>query len=240
MGHKLIRLPSGLHDAREQSGFGAGVDHFTEFTDAQRWTVAVAGTGTAAHEGSAGKSRLKLFNTAANDAAVIATTHEIFKFVAGSSMFCEGMINGTDVDTDDGMFAFGWADALAATTMADTTGAITATDAALIYKAPDSRVFAFHTEIGGVSSVSVSTTTALTGVNQILSIDIQPQGNGSSVLIAIPKVDGKQLRTSAGTPISHTITLGTATDLDFGAMIKSNDAADYTVYVEYLSPHQIL
>lgn len=235
MGYKQVLKPSIVCQAQEEFWL---FDHFTEFTDAQRWTVAVAGTGTAAHEGSAGRSAIKLFNTAANDAAVLATTHELFKLRASKAMYCAGLINGTDVDTDDGMFAFGWADALAATTMADTTGAITATDALLIYKLPDTTVFAFHTEINGSATASVSTTTALTGSNQFLEIEVIPRS--STVFEARPKVDGVQLKTSAGVLIKHDITLGTATDLDFGAITKSNDAADYNVYVEAVYASQSL
>ena len=144
MGSKLLRVPSVLADAREQSWL---FDHFNEYTDAQLWTKAVAGTGTVGHEGDAGRSCMKLFCTAANDAAVLPTTNEVFKFIASKAMVFETRIVFTDVDTDDGHVFFGCANALAATTMADTTGAITATDAIGIYKLPDTTVWAFHTEI---------------------------------------------------------------------------------------------
>jgi hypothetical protein len=229
MGQKILRLPQTLSDMREQFEI---FDHFVSFTDAQLWTVAVAGTGTAAHEGSAGRSAIKLFNTAANDAAVLATTHEIFKFRANKAMMAEARIIFTDVDTDDGHVAFGWADALAATTLADSTGAVTATDAALIYKVADTSVWAFHTEINGASVATVSGTTAGGTDYQTLRIEIVPRS--ATVLEARPYVDGVQLKTATGVPIKHDITLGTATDLDFGAMTKSNDAADFNVYVDYL------
>lgn len=228
MGSKLPRIPDALHCGRDQFEL---FDHFVSFTDAQLWTVAVAGTGTVAHEGP-GRSRMKLFNTAANDAAVLATTHELFKFTASKPMMCEGNITFTDVDTDDGMVALGWADALAATTLADTTGAITATDAALIYKLPDTTVWAFHTEINGTSKASVSNTTAGGSAAQTLRIELVPRS--ATVFEARPYVDGVPLRTSDGLLISHDITLGTATDLDFGVMTKSNDAADFNLYCDYL------
>jgi hypothetical protein len=232
---KLVRLPETLLQGRDQYGF---YDHFTEFTDAQRWTVAVVGTGTAAHEGSAGRSAVKLFCTAANDAAVLATTHEIFKFRAGKAMLAEGIVIFTDVNTDDGHVFFGWADALAATTMADTTGAITATDACCIYKLPDSTVWAFHTEINGSATASVSNTTAGGSANQILRIEVEPRN--STTLVARPFVDGVQLRTSTGVLIAHDIVLGTATDLDFGFMTKSNHANDFNCYVEAAGAFEVL
>ena len=227
MGRKILCNNPLLQSGREQFEL---FDHFVSFTDAQLWTVAVAGTGTAAHEGP-GRSRIKLFNTAANDAAVLATTHEIFKFVASKPLEGECLVNLTDVDTDDGMFAFGFADALAATTLADATGAVTATDAVLIYKAPDTTVWAFHTEINGSSTATTSATTA-GGADQVLRIECVPVS--STVFECRPYCDGVQLKTSAGVPIMHRVTLGTATDMDFGAMTKSNDAADYNVYLDYI------
>src|SRR5688572_5875540 len=123
MGNKILAAPTARFNREEYCVF----DDFVSFTDAQLWTLAVAGTGTVAHDGSTGQSAMELFNTAANDAAVLATTHEIFKFIASKAMVYEARIKTADVDTDDGMWAFGFADALAATSMADTTGAITAT-----------------------------------------------------------------------------------------------------------------
>lgn len=227
--------------SRHEYGF---MDDFNSFTDAQLWTVAVAGTGTVAHEGSVGRSTMKLFNTAVNDAAVLATTHEIFKLISGKAMYCATRLIFTDVDTDDGMVFFGWADALAATTLADTTGAVTATDCIAIYKLPDTSVWRFHTEINGTvtgqngvgSADSVSDTTAGGTSFQELSIEVTPRG---SVMECRPFVDGVQLKTSDGVKIKHDLTIGTATDMDFGVMTKSIDAADFNLYVDYAGAKQV-
>lgn len=236
MGSKLLRTPSILADAREQSWV---FDHFNEYTDAQLWTKAVAGTGTVTHEGDAGRSCMKLFCTAANDAAVLPTTNELFKFIANKPMVFETRVIFTDVNTDDGHVFFGCANALAATTMADSTGAITATDAIGIYKLPDTTVWAFHTEIntsitglGSATTGSVSDTTAGGSAFQVLRIEVVPRS--STVFECRPYVDGVQLKTSTGTPIMHTVTLGTATDMDFGVMTKSNHANDFNFYCDYL------
>jgi hypothetical protein len=233
MAYKQLPAPTRFFDRDAYVLF----DDFNEFVTADVWTSAVAGTGTVAHDGSVGRSHMELFNTAANDAAVLATTHEMFKFIASKAMYCEGRIIFTDVDTDDGMVAFGWADALAATTLADTTGAVTATDAALIYKLPDTTVWAFHTEINGSATATTSGTTAGGTAHQQLAIDIIPRS--STVFEARPFVDGVQLKDSSGNKIMHTITLGTATDLDFGVMTKSNDAADFSLFVDYLYAAQV-
>lgn len=232
MGHKLCQAPTRYFSRDEFVIF----DDFVEFTDAQLWTVAVAATGTVAHEGP-GRSRMKLFGTADNDPAVLATTHELFKFTAGKSMCGETLIQFTDVNTDDGAVGFGWADAMAATTLADTTSAVTATDCALIYKPKNSTVWAFHTEINGTSTASTSDTTAGGSANQELRIEIQPRN--STTLVAMPFVDGKQLRTSAGVAIAHDIVLGTATDMDFGVILKDGHANDFTLFCDYLFGSQV-
>jgi hypothetical protein len=229
MGSKLLRVPSMLADAREQS---CVFDHFNYFVDADLWTKAVAGTGTVAHEGDAGRTCMKLFCTAVNDAAVLPTTNELFKFIANKAMVFEARTIFTDVDTDDGIVFFGCADAMAATTLADTTGAVTATDAIGIYKLPDTSVWAFHTEINGSATASTSDTTAGGTAFQYLRIEVVPRS--STVLECRPYVDGVQLKTAAGLPIMHTVTLGTATDMDFGILTKSIDAADFNFYVDYL------
>lgn len=233
MGYQLLPDPTRFFDRNAYVLF----DDFNEFVTADVWTSAVAGTGTVAHDGSVGRSHMELFCTAANDAAVLATTHEMFKFTAGKAMQCEGRIIFTDVDTDDGMVFFGFADALAATTLADTTGAVTATDACCLYKLPDTSVWAFHTEINGTAAASTSTATAGGSAHQTLRIDLNPVS--STVFECRPFVDGVQLETAAGVKIMHRITLGTATDLDFGAMTKSNDAADFSVFVDYLYAAQV-
>jgi hypothetical protein len=80
-------------------------DDFVSFTDAQLWTVAVAATGTAAHQGP-GRTNFRLFGTADNDPAVIATTHEIYKYTAGKAMNAQASVVFVDHNTDDGAFAF--------------------------------------------------------------------------------------------------------------------------------------
>jgi hypothetical protein len=234
MGLKELFNNPQLLAAREQFEV---FDHFVSFTDADLWTVAVAGTGTAAHEGP-GRSRIKLFGTADNDPAVIATTNELFKFTAGKAIAGEARINFTDVNTDDGAVGFGFADALAATTLADTTSAVTATDAALIYKVKNSTVWAFHTEINGTAVATTSSTTAGGTDDQVLRIEIIPVS--TTVLEARPFVDGVQLKDTNGVKIKHNITLGTATDLDFGVILKDGHANDFTCYVDYLHAAQVI
>lgn len=233
MGHKLLRLPDVLHSAREQFEI---FDHFTWYVTAHQWTAAVAGTGTVTHEGP-GRSRMALFSTADNDAAVLPTTDELFLFTAGKSIMAEGKIQYTEVNTDDSSVAFGFADAMAATTVADSTGAIAAGSAALIHKVKDDTFWRFHTEVNGVITASTSDTTAGGSAPQTLRIEIEPRN--STTLVARPFVNGVQLKTSTGIPIAHDIPVASATDMDFGVVAKGHHANDFTVYVDYLYAAQV-
>jgi hypothetical protein len=228
MGRKTFKAPDERFDREAFVLF----DDFVDFTDKDAWTVAVAGTGTAAHEGP-GRSNFALFSTADKDAAVLATTHELYKFVAGKEIYAEASIKFTAPSTQDGSVFFGFADAMDATVLSDTAGAITINDSgAAIYKVQDESVYRFHTEIGGTAVDTVSTTTAGAGATQNLKISVIPVS--STVFEARGFVDGVQLKDANGAPIMHRITLGTATDMDFGALIKGHHADDFTCLVDYV------
>lgn len=239
MGAKALRIPAYLHDAREQY---AVFDDFDYYVNADRWTVLASDTNaTAAHEGSVGKTRVKLFTGDAilNNEAAIATTNEVFKFIANKAIVCEGLIEYAESATDDAKVAFGMADAIGANLITDAGTAVTATDALLIYKTTDSTVWKFHTEINGTSTTTTSATTAGGTSAQTLRIEAVPRS--SSVFECRPYVDGVQLKDANGVPIMHTVTLGTATDMDFGAYVKSGSgtSGQETLYVDYLYAAQV-
>jgi hypothetical protein len=215
-------------------------DDFLSYNDADLWTVANTGVGTTlGHEGSVGRSTLKfLTTTSTNDYATLATTNELFEFLANKAIVCEGRIIFTDGTDNTGMIAVGFANAIAGATMADTTGAITANDACLIYKLPSTTVWAFHTEVNGAATATVSDTTAGGSAFQTLRIEIVPRS--ATTLEARPYVDGVQLKTAAGVPIKHDITpLTTTTEMDFGMIHKTMHTDDFTSYCDYLYAAQV-
>jgi hypothetical protein len=229
MGNKILASPTSVFNRDQVSIF----DDFQWYVTAHLWTAAVAANGTVTLPAT-GEHKIRLFSTTDNDAAVLATTNEMFKFTSGKSMYCEGHVHiaGPASDVTLCSAAFGWADAMAATTVADTTGAITATDACVIYKVSGSDLWRFHTEINTAATASISTTASSVSTNQVLKIEIQPRS--STVFEARPFVDGVQLETTGGVPIMHTITLGTATDLDFGWVFKGHHADDAILLSDYV------
>lgn len=237
MGNKMLAAPTARFNREEWSIF----DDFAYYVDADLWTKLASDTNaTVAHEGDSGKTRLKLFTGDAvlNNEAAVRTTNEIFKFTANKAMVAEALIEFAESATDDAKVAFGFGDVIAANWITD-AGAITATDAAVIWKTTDSTVWRFHTEINGSSTASVSTTTAGGSSPQTLRIEIVPRS--ATVFEARPYVDGVQLKDANNIPIKHDITLGTATDMEVGAYVKagSGTSGQETLYVDYIYAAQV-
>ena len=250
MGNKLVAAIPVLGNAREQYEL---FDEFWNYNDGDLWTKLASDTNaTVAHEGSSGASRVKLYTGDAikNNECCFATTNEQFKFVANKPIEIEALIQYAESATDDAKVAWGIADAIGANFITD-AGAITANDAAVIWKAEDSTVWRFHTECNGVQNKqypggstaadasTVSTTTAGGSSAQRLSISVTPVS--STVMRLVPKVDGVQLKDSNGVPITHHIAIASATEMDFGAYVKSgsNTSGQETLYVEYMYGAQV-
>lgn len=227
MGNKLAEHP----EDRFSRDCYVLFDDFSWFVTAHQWTSAVAATGTVTKAADSGTD-IRLFSTADNDAAVLATTNEDFKFVANKAMCCETEVRLAPPNTNALSWAFGWADALAATTVADTTGAVTATDACVIHGVTGSLLFRFHTEIGGSATATVSNLAYVSGTSYVLRIEVTPVS--STVFECRPFVDGVQLRDTNNVPIMHRVTLGTATDMDFGWVIKGHHADDSINLSDYV------
>lgn len=211
-------------------------DDFLSYNDGDLWTKLAGDTNaTVAHEGDGSRSRLRLYtgDSVKNNECAVATTNEQFKFVANKEIVAEGKIQYAEVATDDAKVAFGFGDAIGANLITD-AGAVAVTDGMLIWKNTDATVWVFHTEINGTSTATTSTTTAGGTSAQTLRIVAKPIS--STVFECRPYVDGVQLKDTNGVPIMHTVTLGTATDMDFGVYLKSGSGTSgiETLYVDYL------
>lgn len=230
MGNKILYTSELLKNSREQFEL---FDEFFAYNDGDLWTKLAADTNaTVAHEGSVGKTRVKLFTGDAikNNEAAFATTNECFKFIAGKPIMIEAELEFAESATDDAKVAWGLADAIGANFITD-AGAVTATDAVMLWKNEDTTTWRFHTEINGSSTSTLSATTAGGSSPQRLRIECMPVS--STVFECRPFVDGVQLKDANGVPIMHRVTLGTATDMDFGAYVKSGagTSGQETLYV---------
>jgi hypothetical protein len=233
MGYKIADHPLDKFSRETNELF----DDFSWFVTAHQWTSAVAGTGTVTKAGDSGTD-IRLFSTADNDAAVLATTNEDFKYTANKDIYAEfGGVNLGPPNTNALSAFFGFADALAATTVADTTGAVTATDALGITLVTGSLLWRFHTEINGTATSTTSNLSYTASTRTHLKIEAIPVS--STVFECRPYVDGVQLEDSNGVPIMHRVTLGTATDMDFGAVIKGHHADDSVNLVDWVYASQV-
>lgn len=233
MGYKLTQTPERYYSRDEFQVF----DDFGSFTDGDLWTKLDAdATSTVAHQG-AGRGYVSVLTSADNEEACLATTNELFKFVADKAIVGEARVSHTIPNTDDLSTFFGFADAMGADLITDDGAAVAVNDSgAGIYTTKDSLLYKFVTSIGGTAVESTSDT-SLQADEVTLKIEITPRS--STVFVARPFVDGVQLKTSDGVPIAHDITLGTSTDMDFGVYVKGHNAADAAILTDYLFASQV-
>lgn len=217
----------------------AVADDFTHWIDADEWTVLHAdGGATVTHEGP-GRSWINMeIKTTDNDEAAIVTTNELFKFITLVPIHVTARIQYTEVNTDDANVAFGLADAIGANFITDDGAALAiANEGAVIYKLDGDTTWRFATEMDTVQTTSQSTTTAGGATPQVLEIDIIP--TTATTFQARPFVNGVQLLDStSGDPIMHTITLGTATDMDLGVYGKTGAAQEENIRIDYIIGQQ--
>ncbi len=211
-------------------------DEFTDFTDAKVWTILDADSGgDVTHRGAGVNGEMHLqADTTDNIECALVTTNEMFKFTAYKGIMCETRIQYTEVNDNDAGVAFGFADAMGANQLGDTGGAMAINDSGLIiYKIDGGTVWRFGTDIGGAGVAdNTSDTTAGGAAYQVLRIELKPAS--ATTFTAIPYVNGVQLETSGGALISETITLGTATEMDFGLYLKTGEAQTEDVYCDYM------
>mgnify|MGYP001467747066 CR=1 FL=1 len=243
MGRSILRNPEQFFSRDEAILF----DDFWDYTKDTLWTdIQSDGTATVA-QADGQLSNVKMLSSADNESGVLFTAYESFILTANKSLYTEAMVKLTDVGTytNETALAFGFADAFALDIVDDDGAGLTINDSgAMIFKKSGAGVdgagegWCFQTEIGGSATTSTSTKcpngcAGVTAAYERLAIDIIPIS--STVFQARPFVDGIQLIDSTSNdPICHTITLGTATDMQLGFELKGGHADDTTLYIDYV------
>ena len=219
-------------------------DDFQHYTTADQWTEAIEGASTITLPD--GRSGLRIYTSVDNEEAIVATTTEQFKFTANQPIYGEARILFTDSTDQESSLLWGFLDAIAADVIVD--GGQTCdipNDGAVIWKkssdggaAGDGVNWIFETCIAaGTQIQSISSAVPQSASYQTLKIDIVPRS--ATVFECRPFIDGKQLRdNTSGIQIMHLITLGTATDMDFGFDLKGGHANDAICMVDYLYASQ--
>lgn len=231
MGNALT-VPEWARDAFQTFGV---VDHFTHFVTGDDWTATASNSGGVTEtDGKGGLVTLSPSDSTAadNDEVYLHQSNETFKFVADKPIYFGARIQFTEAATDDANVAVGMKDAVAADSILDNgAGPAASYSGAIIYKVDGETTWRFETSVGATQTTSVSSTTAGGSAYQVLEIFIEHY-NGTQ-LLAIPRVDGKQLLDSTtGLPINHKITIGSATEMEAFAGLKNGSTNEEALVVD--------
>lgn len=215
-------------------------DEFLYYVDGDLWTVLNADGGSAAEDADGvGGIFTMATGTTDNDEVAIATSNELFLFVAGKPAWCYGRIQWSEANTDDANVAFGWADALGANLLSDNGGGDNITNTgALIFKIDGETTWRCASENNGTITESVSNTTA--GGSSYQELEIEAQEFTTLACVITYKVDGVYLRDSTTNEvIKHTLLYASATQMDFGVYAKAGGGNAETVNIDRLSGGQV-
>lgn len=210
-------------------------DDFIWFLSPHMWTAVLTDSGSAVAAGVGGIETLTPSDgtVADNDEAYIGTTAAAFKPAAGKPIYCEGLVQFTEANTDDANVAFGLASSVAANLIVDDgAGMRTSGTVIALYKVDGGTVWRFVTRNGTDVTDSISTTTAGGASYQRLSIEIIDVT--STTATVVPKVDGKLLKDSNGNVIKHTLLLTSIAAASLFAGVKNGGANLETFLLDYL------
>ena len=232
----MLHYPETLREVRQFEVF----DDFVWYISPHLWTALAADASSAVAIDADGVGGVVTISTAAtdNNEAALFTTNELFLFAAGKPLIGEARIKFSDVNTDDGNVAFGFADAAGANLLGDDgAGDAINSSGALIFKVKNETTWRAAVEINGTVKETASTTTAGGSAYQTLRIVALPV-DGTNLEVTY-FCDGEPLRDSNGKAIKHTIAYASATEMDFGVYAKTGHATDLVVSVDYVFAAQL-
>lgn len=213
-------------------------DDFNHYTTTEDWTSLVADTNSSV-AGSAAANGILVLNTgdaADNAECGFFTTHESFLLANSKSLQAETYIQFTDTNNTRNVF-FGFADAPAANTLLDNGGGVSSgfTNAICIYKVDGGTKWKCYSEGDGSSTDSTSVTTAGGSAYQRLRIQAKPvDGSIDTYQIAYFVDDVRLVDSTTNKPITHSVTVTNATEMDFGLYIKVGEAGTATMKCDYM------
>lgn len=232
----VVRFPQVL---REKDTFGIFSDFYNFATGTDGWTSLVVdgGTSVAVNDAVGGRVTLTTGATDNNEASLRSTT-EIFLVAAGKPLFCEGRIQYTEANTDDANVFFGFMSALAANSLIDDGGGPRASGSiAGIYKLDGGTVWRCVTRDNDGEEVTASVTTAGGASFQTLRVEIVDSRSAYATVAFY--VDDTTLKDSNGKDITHTFTVASATEMNFGLYVKAGSANSETPIADYLGAWQL-
>jgi len=240
MGNLLVDNIGANLGMNRQYGF---FEDFLEYTTGDLFSDVQADTGATVAIDADGEGGLVLLTTGAtdNNEAYLFSTRELFLFAANRPLVCEARIQYAEANTDDANVLFGFMDAIAANSLLDDGGGPKASySGALFYKADRDTVWTVENSIGSTqkatqltadNSLDGTTQTAGGSAYQLLTIEVNPHGGGSSditfwiddVLVAKHKDQ----------------TYASATQMMVGCGVKAGGANSEVVTVDYINAYQL-
>jgi hypothetical protein len=222
----LLKFPADWETKRQQ------YDRFDDFLDDQSdlfWIDTVTDTGTAA-VGDAASGIMTLTpsdgTVADNDEVYLATANEIFKFAADTPFVGGARIKFTETTANVYNCGVFFQNAIGADSILDNGGGLKVSGStAGIYKIDGGTNWLCVTANNSSSTVSTSSTAAASNAYQNLEIEVLPFS--STQVKVVFRVDGVPLKdSSTGQDIVHTVTVASATEMQFGMGAKLGAATN--------------
>lgn len=235
----MKKLPCKPQAVLEREMFGF-FDDFLWYLSPHMWTSLTEDNSTVAIDADDPRGVLNIqCTTDDNEEAAAFTTNEMFIFATDRPLYACGRMQWTEVNTDDANVAFGFADAAGANLLSDNGGGDNINSSgALIFKVDGETRWRVACENNAtIIETETNLTSAGAGTNQLLEIFVNPV-DGTYVEITY-FVDGVQLSDYTNNlPILHRLAYASATDMDFGAYLKTGAGQTELLKVDYLGAYQ--
>lgn len=198
-------------------------------------TITDAGTALAGDEVNGVMTLTPSDGTVAdNDEVYIASANAIFKYGTNREIYGRCKLQFTETTATIYNVGFGFMDAVGANTLIDDGGGPKVSGSTLaIYKVDGGAVWKCASACNGTSTISTSTTSAVTATDYVLEIECK-DWDGVSMQVCF-KVDGVYLKDSNNLVIKHTVAIASAAQMQVWAgaklgAITNND----TTKVDYI------
>jgi hypothetical protein len=212
----LLKFPAEWNSKRQQFDLH---EDFCGTLDTNKWTATLTDTGTATVV-DAVNGILPITpsdgTVADNDEAYVTTKIELFLFAANNPFVGGARVKYTETAAGIYNCFVGFGNAMVADTLVDNGGGMRASGSlAAIYKVDGGTNWKCTTRNNGVVTDSTSSLDARSGSYQNLEIEVLPFSNTQVKVVF--RVDGVALKDSVtGLDIVHTVTVASATEMQFG------------------------
>lgn len=211
--------------------------NFATGTDGVTSLAADVGATVAVGDAARGIAVLTTGATDNNEAA-LKTTNELYLVAAGRPLYGRARVQFAEAATNAANVFIGFANALAADTMADNgAGPRASGNIFCVEKRDGETQWRLSTRNGATATSTLSTTTA--GGASFVTVEIEVEEFDSVNFYVVALIDGVILRDANGTRIRHTVAISGSTEMMFGAYVKAGSGSSEVLSCDYLYCHQL-